>query len=204
MSLKKSLLVIWKILRHFVNRIISYDKYSLLKRENLTHTIQMQLPQEQKVFLNFFLKFWNLHQILKIFFKKVTLIANAFPKLQLSKSMVRSMCKKHGFTVPFKKQHGKRAKTLFKSKRQHLYHIYSPLQRQLSLEKFLLVISKILRLFVNTFTTDDKYSLLNKDNLIKPIQTQLYHKKTFFKFFSKVLKSRLNFEHFQKKGDSDS
>ena len=122
-----------------------------------------------------------------------------FQNYSYQKAWLGQCVKSIGFTVPFKKQHGKRAKTLFKSKRQHLYHIYSPLQRQLSLEKFLLVISKILRLFVNTFTTDDKYSLLNKNNLIKPIQTQLYHKKTFFNFFSKVLKSRLNFEHFQKK-----
>ena len=34
----------------------------------------------------------------------------------------------------------------------------------------------MLRLFVNTLTTDDKYSLLNRDNLTQPIQTQLSQK----------------------------
>ena len=59
---------------------------------------------------------------------------------------------------------------------------------------------KILRLFANTFTVDGKYSLLNRDNLMQPIQMQLSQKhKTFSELFSKVLKSTLNFEHFQTK-----
>ena len=37
------------------------------------------------------------------------------------------------------------------------------------LEKSLLVISKILGLFVNTLTADDKYSLTKRDNLMQPI-----------------------------------
>ena len=37
----------------------------------------------------------------------------------------------------------------------------------------LLVTHKSLSLFVNTLTADDKYSLLNKDNLAQPIQMQL-------------------------------
>ena len=66
----------------------------------------------------------------------------------------------------------------------------------------MLVLSKILRLFVNTLTTDDKYSLLNRDNLTQPIQILLYHKeKTFSEFFSSFLKCRFNLEPFQKKDD---
>ena len=34
----------------------------------------------------------------------------------------------------------------------------------------------MLRLFVNSFTADGKYSVLNRDNLTKPIQMQLSHK----------------------------
>ena len=64
---------------------------------------------------------------------------------------------------------------------------------------------KILRLFVNTMTADDKYSLLNRDNLTKPIQILLSQKqKTFSQIFSAFLKSTLNFEHFQKKDDPHS
>ena len=54
----------------------------------------------------------------------------------------------------------------------------------LRLKKFLLVIWKILRHFFNTFTADDKYSLLNIANLTQPIQTQLFAKqKNFFSIF---------------------
>ena len=69
----------------------------------------------------------------------------------------------------------------------------------------MLVLCKILRLFVNTFTEDDKYSLLYRDNLIQPIQILLSHKeKTFYQFFSAFLKSTFNFEHSGKKDDPHS
>ena len=46
------------------------------------------------------------------------------------------------------------------------------------------MICKIVGLFVNTLTADDKYSLLNNHNLTQPIQMQLSQKqKTFSTFF---------------------
>ena len=69
----------------------------------------------------------------------------------------------------------------------------------------LLLIYKILRLFVNTLTADDKHHLLNRGNLAQPVQMQLSQKqKTFSEFFSGFYESSLNFEHFQKKDDSHS
>ena len=51
----------------------------------------------------------------------------------------------------------------------------------------------------------DKCSLPNTDNLMQPIDMQLSQKwKTFCKFFPAFSKSRLNFEHFQKKDDAHS
>ena len=45
----------------------------------------------------------------------------------------------------------------------------------------MLVLCKILGLFVNTLTDDDKYSLLYRDNLTQQIQILLSQKpKTFF------------------------
>ena len=109
------------------------------------------------------------------------------------------MSKKCRLTVPFNKQHGKRARTLFKSERPQFYHIYWLLWTQLSLKKSLWVICKILRPFVNIFTAYDKYSVLNKQYLLHPIHMQFTQKqKTFSQFFSAFLKSRLNFEHIQK------
>ena len=64
----------------------------------------------------------------------------------------------------------------------------------------MLVLCKILGLFVNTLSEDDRYCLLYKDNLLQPIQILLSQKqKTFSQFFSPFLKSTLNFEHFQEK-----
>ena len=62
------------------------------------------------------------------------------------------------------------------------------------------VLSKILRLFFNALTDDEKYSILHRDNLTHSIQILLSQKqKTFSQFFSAFSKSTLNFEHFQKK-----
>ena len=69
----------------------------------------------------------------------------------------------------------------------------------------MLVLCKILRLFLNTLTDDDRYCLLYRDNLTQPIQILLSQKqKTFSQFFSAFLKSTLNFEHFQQKDDPHS
>ena len=47
-----------------------------------------------------------------------------------------------------------------------------------------LVINKVLRLFVNTLTVEDKHYLLNRDNLRQPIQMQVSKKeKTSAEFF---------------------
>ena len=62
------------------------------------------------------------------------------------------------------------------------------------------VLCKILGLFVNTLSEDERYCLLYRDNLLQPIQILLSQKqKTFCEFFSPFLKSTLNFERFQKK-----
>ena len=45
-------------------------------------------------------------------------------------------------------------------------------------------------------SADDKHSLLNRVNLTEPIQIQLSQKQNTF---SGILKSTLNFGHFQKK-----
>ena len=52
---------------------------------------------------------------------------------------------------------------------------------------------------------DDKYSLLNRDNLMKPIQMDLSQKqKAFSEFFFTFSNSKLNFEHFLKREDPHS
>ena len=79
--------------------------------------------KNQKLFLNYFLHFRNLHEILNICKKKMTFIADLFVKLRTPKNVVRYMSKKSRSKGPFDRQHGKRAQTLLRSGSQHRYHI---------------------------------------------------------------------------------
>ena len=65
---------------------------------------------------------------------------------------------------------------------------------------------KILRLFVNTFTVNDKHYLLNRENLTQPIQMELSEKEKIFPnfFLFAFLQSILNFKHLPKKDDPHS
>ena len=135
----------------------------------------------------------------------MTFSTNVFPKVRTLSDTVRQISKKCRFPLPFENQHHKCAQTLFISSRPHRWHNYGSLQRILSLKKSLLVIYKILRLFVDTFTANDKYSLLNRDNLWEAIEMQLSQKqKPFALYFSAVLKSRLNFQPFHTKDELHS
>ena len=121
--------------------------------------------RNKKFFPIFFLHFENLHPILNIFKKDMTLIANIFLNLGTPKNVIRQMSQKPRFRGPFDKWHDKRAETLLKSERQHIYHIYWLLWRQFSWKKSLLVIYKILGLFLNTLTADQRHSVPDRDNL---------------------------------------
>ena len=119
-----------------------------------------------------------------IFKKEITLIAYLFLRLRPAENVVRYMCKKSSFRLPFQKEHGKRVSTLFKSERERLRHIYCSTGGQFSGQKSLLVISISWRLFVNTMGAVDKCSLPNRNNLMQPIHMQLSQKlKIFLEFF---------------------
>ena len=66
----------------------------------------------------------------------------------------------------------------------------------------LLLTCQILGLLGNTLAADEKYPVLNRDNLTIPIETQLSGKqKTFSQSSPAFFKSSLNFQHFDKKDD---
>ena len=70
----------------------------------------------------------------------------------------------------------------------------------MSRKKSLLLTSQILGLLFNTLAADEKYAVLIRENLTRPIQMQLSHKqKPLSEFFAPFLKSRLNFKYFLKK-----
>ena len=194
------MLVLCKILRLFVNTLTDNDKLCLLDNDNLTQPIQILLSQKQKTFSQFFSYFLKSTLNFKHFQKKMTLIADLFPKLPSSKKVTRSISVKFRFRGLFHNKHGKRARRLLKSAQRYLCHICLSLCTSPSWKKSMLGLCKILRLFINTLTDKDKYCLLYRDNLTQPIQILLSQKqKTSSEFFSDFLKSTLNFVDFQKK-----
>ena len=94
------------------------------------------------------------------------------------------MSKKSLFRRPFKKWHRKRAEISLEAERQHVYDIDSSLRTEFGLKKAPWVIHKILALFVNPLTADNKFFLLNRGNLFQHFQMHLSHKwKIFVPFF---------------------
>ena len=83
------MLVLCKIFAFFLNTLTDKDKYSLLYRENLTQRIQVLLSQKQKTFFPFFSTFLKSTLNFEHFQEKMTLIADAFPKLLSPKKVIR-------------------------------------------------------------------------------------------------------------------
>ena len=84
--------------------------------------------------------------------------------------------------------------------RHYYYPIFPWILDKLSWKKSALVRSKILGLFVNTFTAEYTYSRRNMQTLTQQVHTPLSLKqKTFSGFFIAFLKSTWNGEHFAKK-----
>ena len=107
----------------FFNTLTADDKYSRHNRDNLTQPIRTILCQKQKAFSIFFLAFSQFTLNFEIFQKKMTLIADLFPKLCNTKNVVRYLSKKSNLKGPLEGQHGKRIQTLLRSERQQRYHI---------------------------------------------------------------------------------
>ena len=67
------------------------------------------------------------------------------------------MSRKFRLRGPFQKQHGKRAKALFKSASQHLYHIDPSPPRKLNGKKSLLLTWRMLGLLVRILSAHERY-----------------------------------------------
>ena len=80
------------------------------------------------------------------------------------------MSKKSRFRGLFDKQYCKRAQAQLKSTSQHVYHIQQSVPSKLSLKKSLLLTCQNLGLLVNSLATDEKYRVLNRDNLTISVQ----------------------------------
>ena len=195
---KMSLLVICKILEHFVNTMTADTKYSLPNSENLLESIPIQLSKKRIIlfFLIFFFYSWYLYQFLNILKKKILPIVYVFPKMQAARDVVKQMSKKHRFRTLFDSRHVKVFQRLVKSAWKLLSDFFITMSKT-DLRKFSVLICDFLRHFVNKLTGGDKHSLRTGENLLQPIQTQLSRKqKTFSEFFPPFLKSIWIFQHF--------
>ena len=75
LSWKKSALVRSKILGLFVKALTVEYKYSRRNMKTFEQEIHTPLSLKQKNFLDFLLRFWNLHEMENIFKKKENLLA---------------------------------------------------------------------------------------------------------------------------------
>ena len=138
-------------------------------------------------FLNFLFHFWNLHQNLNILEKKIIVIANVFPKLQIVKDLVRPISKKCHFRTPFDSKHVKDSQTLVQSGWETFYHVFSSLWGEMISKKCPSVKFEILGVLGSTLTVDDKDPLPDFENLRLQIQMQLSLKrKSFFPIFYSI------------------
>ena len=160
----------------------------------------MKLSGKGKTFSQFFRAFLKSTLNFKYFEKKDVPQTFSISEITDCENVVTQMSQKSCLTGPFDKQHGKCCQALLKSASQHLYHIHWSLSRKLSWKKSLLLRCQTFVLLVNTLAINEKYPVLNRDNLTVPNQIKLSEKqKTFSEIFTAFLKSMLNFKHFEKK-----
>ena len=100
------------------------------------------------------------------------------------------MPKKRSVETLMDSQQSKASETLLKSAQQYFAHIFWSLWKRMSSKNSFLVVSIILRQFLNIFTPNGQYSLSKSEWLTQPIQMQLSeNRKKFSEFFAAFGKS---------------
>ena len=99
----------------FVKTLAGDGKYPVQYCDNLHLSIQMQLSEKRKLFLDILLHFWNLPQILKILKKPMMVIVNVFSNVQTVKSFVTPLYKKRCFRTRLDSRHVQVSRILAKS-----------------------------------------------------------------------------------------
>ena len=157
------------------------------------------------LFLDFLLYFWNVHEIYNILEKRMSVLAWLFRKSLFPKEVATETSRKSCFRTPFGNQRVNGFQTPLKVVTHHYYPFFPWISGKLSWKKNTLVWLKILRVFLNTLTADDKYSCRNMQNFLQQLQTLLSRKrKTLSGFFIAFLKCAWNSEHFEKKDECPS
>ena len=135
------------------------------------------------LFLDFLLKFWNMHEIYNILKKRMSVLAYLFPKILFSKEFPTETSKRSWFRTPFGNQRVNEFQTPLKVARNNYYPFFPWISGKLSWKKTAFLWSKMLRLFANSFTADDKYSCGNMQNFRQQLQTLLSEKRKILSGF---------------------
>ena len=146
-------------------------------------------PKNGRLFLDFLLKFWNAREIYNISKKRMRVLALLFPKLLFRTEVATETSRRSFFRTPFGNQRVNGFQRPLKVATHHYYPFFPWIWGKLSWKKTALLWLKILRLFANTLTADDKYSCRNTQNFLQQLQTLLSQKRnTFSGFFIPFLK----------------
>ena len=134
--------------------------------------------------------------------KTMRVLAWLFPKLLFPKEVATETSRRSCFRTPFGNQRVNGFQTPLKVGRHHYYPFFRWISGKLSRKKTALLISKILRLFANPLTADDKNPCRDMQNFLQQIQMLLsWKRKTFSRFFIAFLNSAWNLQHFEKKDE---
>ena len=136
-----------------------------------------------RLFLDFLFHFWNVHNIYNILKKRMSVLAYIFRKLLFPKEVATETSRKSCFRTPFGNQRVNGFQTPLKVARHHYYPLFIWFSGKLSWKKTALLWSKILRLFANTLTADDKYSCRKMQNFLQQLQKPLSQKPNTFSGF---------------------
>ena len=173
--------------------------------QNFLQQLQTLLSKKRKTFSGFFIEIlkcaWNLNH----FEKRMRVLAYLFPKLLFRREVATETSRRSCFRTPFGNQRVNGFQTQVKVARHHSYPFFPWISVKLSWKKTALLWFKILRLFVNTFTADKRYSCRNMQNFLQQLQTLLSKKrKTLSGFFIPFLKCEWNLQYFEKNDEFHS
>ena len=139
------------------------------------------------------------------FWEKRWVLAYLFPKLLFRKEVATETSRRSCFRTPFGNQRVNGFQTPVKVVTHHSDSFIPWISVKLSWKKTALLWLKILRLFVNTFTADKRYSCSNMQNFLQQLQTLLSKKrKTLSGFFIAFLKCAWNLQYFEKNDEFHS
>ena len=115
----------------------------LIVERNSSNQFKRNYPKNQRQYLIFLLHFWNLHEILHILKKRITLMAEIFSILLTPKNVFPWMPKSSSFRTLFGIHSIYGSQALSKSTRHRFYPDFPLLQDKLSWKTSLLIRSKM-------------------------------------------------------------